>query len=365
MRGGRQKLVVRLAAGLALAGALAVVLALAATPSHAGTRAPHVLASFPRPLLGFAEDGNRIAWAIAPCGSIVAIRDLASGSTWTVKDHGAECWGGGALYGFDGIALGGRRAIWSTFTWGNDEYTSLETAVVGSRANTVLGETNWGGPGGCGGGDVVQALSADGETAVYSYVHITANLSACKWNKVLGGIYSVAPHRKIGGIPPAYALAVGDGVIAAIPVDTNAADMQLTPGPTQRKVYLYDTRTRSIRTVTARGTAREVAVSGSVLAVLVKLAGHNVIERFQTRNGAVLGSTPVPSASKPRDLSVSGKQVVYSTGREIWLLDGLSGKRTLITTAGGRPIGLSVEGKRVYWGENRGHRGSILTLTLP
>jgi hypothetical protein len=271
------------------------------------------------------------------------------------------------LDGFNGngFALGGSRASWYTFAQANDYYTTLETAVVGSRAKTVNGETNWGGPGGCGGGDVVQAVAADGETAVYSYVHITANLSACRWNKVLGGVYSVAPHRKIDGIPPADALAVGDGVIAVIPVDSNPADMQLIPGPKQHKVYLYNTRTRSIRTVTARGTAREVAVSGSVLAVLVKLAGRNVIERFQTRNGAVLGSTPVPSASKPRCLSVSGTQVVYSTGREIWLLDGLSGKRTLVTTAGGRPIGLSVEGKRVYWGENRGQRGSILTLTLP
>jgi hypothetical protein len=273
------------------------------------------------------------------------------------------------LEGFNGngFALGGRRASWYTFVQGNDYYTTLETAVVGSRAKTVNGETDWGGPGGCAGGDVVQAVAADGETAVYSYVHVTANpnISACKWTKVVGGVFSVAPRRKIRGIPGADALAVGDGVIAVIPVDTNPADMQVIPGPKQHKVYLYNTRTHSIRTVTARGTAREVAVSGSVLAVLVRLAGHYVIERFHTQNGAALGSTPVPSASKPRSLSVSRTQVVYSTGREIWLLDGLSGKRTLITTAGGRPIGLSVEEKRVYWAENRGRRGSVLTLALP
>jgi hypothetical protein len=347
------------------AAALTVLLAVMAEPTGADARVPGIqLASFPRPLLGFAHDGDLVSWALAPCGSIVAIRDLASGHTWTVKDHNAECVGGAPSYGFSGIALAGSRAIWSTFSAADFEYTSLETAVVGSRAKTVVGETTWD-YNDCSGGDLVQALAADGKTAVYSYVNVNGNSGTCTWNTVLGGVYSVAPDRKLVGIPPAYALAVGDGFVATIPVDTNPAGQRLDPGPKQHKVYVYSTQTHSARTVTVSGTARGVAISRSILAVLVKASGHNLIERFQTQNGAGLGSTPVPSTSNPHSLSVSGNQIVDSTGRQIRLLEGVSGERTLLTTTGNRPIGLSLEGKRVYWAENRGGRGSILTLTLP
>src|SRR5215469_4686629 len=159
MRGGRRKLVVMLAAGLALAGALAVVLAWAATDSHSGARAPQVLASFREPLIGFAQDGSWIASAQAPCGSVVAFRNLSSGRTWTLKDNNAECARGPPSVSFLGLALGGKRAVWSTGASADFYYTSLESAVAGGRAKTVVSETTWSG---CGSSDLVQAQAADG-----------------------------------------------------------------------------------------------------------------------------------------------------------------------------------------------------------
>jgi hypothetical protein len=308
---------------------------------------------------------------------MVAIGNLSGGRTWKIKDQNAECAGGPPASGFFAIALGGSRAVWSTWAAADFYYTSLETAVVGSRAKTAVGET--GGFDTCSGGDLVQALAADEQIAAYSYVNVNGDSDNCTWSSVSGGVYSVASNRKIPGIPPAYALAVGDGFIAAIPVDPNPADNRMDLPGWAEPVYVYNARTRSTQTVAMTGIARGVAVSGSVLAVVVKLPGRKVIERFQTRNGALLGSSPVPSTFDPSALSVSGKRIVYSTRREIWLLDGVSGKRTLITTTAAPPIGLNIEGKRVYWGENRGSRvyhgakcrrvcssrGAILALTLP
>ena len=381
MRKGRRKLVVMLAAGLALAGALAVVLAWAVTESHARARAPQVLASFREPLIGFAQDGGWTASAQTPCGSLVVFRNLASGHTSTLNDGNAECSG---YNDFQGLALGGDRATWSTYDYGNDFYTSMETAVAGSHAKTVIprgvvtgggdfnGETWWAGSGACGAGDEFQAQAADEGIAVYSYVNVVETSKSptnCSFIRVAGGVYSVVPNAKIQGLPPAYALAVGDGLIADLPVHFNQTSEALNPRPNQ-PVYLYDTHTRRTRTVQASGDVRRVAVSRSVLAVFAyspqraKSGAGHVIERFDTRTGAPLGSTPVPADTNPLSLAASGNEIVYSTKRAIWRLDGVSGKNTLLATTAAGPIGLSVEGNRVYWAENL-WRGRILMLKLP
>jgi hypothetical protein len=358
---GGQKLVLRSAVGLVLAGALAVVLASAATP--AGARAPHVLAFFPKPLLGFAQDGSWIAWAQAPCGSLVSFRNLASGRTWTLRDHNSECAGLPSQGSVLGLSLGGRRAVWSTSVATDFYYTSLETAVVGSHPRTVVGETTWDG---CGSGDLVQTEAADEGVAVYSYVNLNAeDPTYCTWLSLGGGVYSVVPDAQIRGLPPADALAVGDGLIAVIPVDSHMGDQRLAPRPNQ-PVYVYDTRTHSTQTLDmGSDAARGVAVSSSVVAVFAWSSAGHVIERFNPQTGALLGSTPFPANTYTLPLSVSGNRIVYSTPHGIWLLDGVSGKQTLIATTAAAPIGLNIDGNHVYWAENHRGRGRILTLKLP
>lgn len=362
---------VRLSLGLVASAALVFVLASAAAPSHAGAPAPGVLlASFPKPLLGFAHDGSRIAWAQAPCGSVVAIRNLASGGTWKAKDHGADCEPGFGFFG--GLALGGRRAVWATGWVGDFSYNELESGIVGSQPTIVVpdgvvtggdfpGETSFGD---CDGGDLITDHAADEGVAVYSYVAVNGDLDNCRWLSISGGVYSVATGAQIPGLPPAYAVAVGDGLIAVIPVGSDLASKSLAPKPSQ-PVYVYDTGTQETRTVPVEGAARYVAVSRSTVAVLAKSSAGQRIERSDARSGAPIGSTPVPSTTNPYSLSVSGKRIVYSTKQGIWLLAAASGKRTLITATAHAPIGLSIDGNHVYWAENQRRRGRILTLKLP
>jgi hypothetical protein len=56
---------------------------------------------------------------------------------------------------------------------------------------------------------------------------------------------------------------------------------------------------------------------------------------------------------------------VFSTGRTIRLLDSRTRATSVLATAGSRPIGLSVSGRRVAWAENIRGRGRIRALTLP
>jgi hypothetical protein len=383
MRGGTRKLVVRVLAGLGLAGAVTVLLASAARDSHAGAQAPRVLASFREPLIGFVQDGSWTASLQTPCGSLVTFRNLASGRHWTLSDNNAECSGEGSNGFFDGLALGGNRAVWSSGSCGNDCYSSLETAVAGGHAKTVnphgvvtdggdfAGETYMPGSGACGSGDWFESQAADEGIAVYSYANVEdgGGPTNCTFTGVAGGVYSVVPNAKIRGLPPAYALAVGDGLIADLPANYNTATQWFNSRPNQ-PVYVYDTRTRTKRTVHPSGDEGGLAVSSSELAVfayspvLAKSGAGHVIERFDSRTGAPLGSTPVPADTDPLSLAVSRNQIVYSTKRAIWLLDGVSGKNTLLATTTAGPIGLSIEGNRVYWAENL-WRGRILTLTLP
>jgi hypothetical protein len=318
-----------------------------------------VVASLDKGLLGFAADAGWVAWAQAPCGSVVAIRNLASARTWTLKDHGADCWGADPYGFFGGFALGGRRAVWSTGWSGDFSYNSLEAAVAGGHAETVVPETTW-----TGGGDnnEVVTQAADEGIAVYSYVNVNTDNSTCVVCKVTGGVYSVVPHAKIRGLPPAFALAVGDGLIADIPLHYHPTTQVLYPIRNQ-PVYVYDTRTT--RTVQATYAARAAAVSSSLLAVFEKSPQGHVIERFNPQTGAPLGSTPVPANTSALSLAGSGKWIVYSTGsHRIWLLDGATGKKTLIAAPKYAPMGLSIEGNHVYWAENPG-QGRILMLKLP
>ena len=88
------------------------------------------------------------------------------------------------------------------------------------------------------------------------------------------------------------------------------------------------------------------------------------IEWYDPRSGVELGSTAVAATIAPQ-LSVSGGKIVYRTGRTISVLDSANGKRSIVTTASATPIGLTIEGSRIAWGENIAGRGRIMALQIP
>jgi hypothetical protein len=59
----------------------------------------------------------------------------------------------------------------------------------------------------------------------------------------------------------------------------------------------------------------------------------------------------------------SGAGIVYRAGTKI-LLVGPSGVPKLLWTARGRPIGLSIVGRRVAWAESVKGHGRIVALTI-
>jgi hypothetical protein len=104
----------------------------------------------------------------------------------------------------------------------------------------------------------------------------------------------------------------------------------------------------------------DLALDGDSVAALVDAGSARRVERYDARSGRSLGSLQL--AGSAQDLDVSGNDVVFRVGNEIHLVTG--GRITLLERASARPIGLSLEGRRIAWAENvRGH-GRIRSITL-
>jgi TolB protein len=112
------------------------------------------------------------------------------------------------------------------------------------------------------------------------------------------------------------------------------------------------------------GRVRAVALSPSVLAVLVEGFFGKRIELFDPGTGTELGSVAVDATSAAA-LSAAGDRIVFAVGRRIMMLDVATRRLSQLAVAGAPPLGLSIEGRRVAWAENAGNQGRIRALTAP
>jgi Tol biopolymer transport system component len=115
--------------------------------------------------------------------------------------------------------------------------------------------------------------------------------------------------------------------------------------------------------------SRSVGLGGNRLAVLSVLArSHEArITLFDAHSGAPQHVVPVPGGSPFELAGVSGRWVVFRTGKTIRALDASTLRTAILAVARDGPIGLSVSGRRVAWAENACSctGGRIRALTLP
>ncbi len=334
-----------------------VAASLATPTAGAGpARVPTTLVTLQHAVYAVAQDGHRIAWAVGPCGS-VTIHDLTTGRNYGFS--GQLCANGG---GFGDLAFGGTQVGWWAYWHGNDYHQDLGAAGIGVKANDPVIETGATECNSGNDGDLITGLAADGGTVLCSYINVTSKDGyPCDFPvDKTGGVFLASTGKQVAGPPPALAIAASGGRVAVIPLNGDKKDNSPT-SEANGSVEVYDIGTgKLVATATVSGTARSIALSPTVLAVL---AGFQ-IERFDPTSGAQLGSTTVPSTISKR-ISISNQTIVYGTGRQIWLLDGITGKRTLLVTAAASPVAVSINGSRVVWGENTGGKSRIVALTIP
>jgi hypothetical protein len=314
------------------------------------------------PIDAFVQDGGRIAWSVrlSPMnGPTVWVRTLSSGSMDASEACSSENGAGGVVR-----ALAASRAIFDCWFLSKHEnfYWALYVAG-GDGVPTLLqglGEPRWG-------GEVLGPAAGDGVTLVYSTLdHTCTEYATCTFvggavKRVRGGSAATLP-----GVPPSAVLAAASGRIALAPAALGLPRIApVENGP----VEIRNASTGSlIRNFAPVGTVRALALSRSIAAVLVAdAAGKKRIERYALATGALLGSTPVSSATVA-ELDLAGTRIVFRTGRTIRLLDARSGRTRRLLTTGARPIGLSIEGRRVAWAVNRRFQGRgsgrIQSITL-
>ena len=98
------------------------------------------------------------------------------------------------------------------------------------------------------------------------------------------------------------------------------------------------------------------------IALLVKHGRKRRLELYNL-NGS-LRSAVVVSASI-RSVSAAARNVVFATGHAIRRLDARTGAVATLATTGRTPVTVTIEGRRVVWGENDRGGARIRTLTAP
>jgi Tol biopolymer transport system component len=107
-----------------------------------------------------------------------------------------------------------------------------------------------------------------------------------------------------------------------------------------------------------------LALDGGRIATLSWHPGGGEIIVRRASGGKVLARATVPRSVDP-ELSMSGRWIVFRSGKTIRILDANTRKASVLTVAKGTVIGLSIDGRRVAWGEQLlGRRDRIRAIVL-
>ncbi len=266
------------------------------------------------------------------------------------------------------LALAGTQALWTSYDAGNFIYTHVHTASPTLRDRKVFDLSFMPGPAD---GSWLGGVAGDGSTLVFGSI-----LQRCdvEWNcrrlDVEGGIKRVTTGTAdVAGLPSPFLLATSAGRIALVPAKTPRFFPDIGPprAAEYAPVQVYDLAGHLLSSFTPDGTPRAIALAWPRLALLFEFVdGRRQIELRDARTGGYwdvggeASMTRVPPTVNRVAVGTPG--AVYAIGNAVYLLRGQ--KPQLVARAGGTPIGLSIEGRRIAWAENVHGKGRIRTLTV-
>jgi hypothetical protein len=265
------------------------------------------------------------------------------------------------------LALAGTRALWVETEAGNEEYDHVVTGAPGQRqrelAMTVGSSLG-------GDGDYVTDIAGDGATLAYSVVHMRRLDTCidpgtpCNYFADSGRVRRVVGRstRLVPKMPPTVKLAVSGRRIAVVVASPKGPDPQVTP---TAWVEVHDAVSDALVTsFAANGLPVDLGLGPRYVAVLVngRCLHCRLIEWHSARSGKSLGVTSVPLNAT--DLAMSGRNVVFRSGRSIRYAAALDEQARLIAVAASTPVGLSIEGGRVFWGERVRGTSRIVSVAV-
>src|SRR5258705_36097 len=168
------------------------------------------------------------------------------------------------------------------------------------------------------------------------------------------------PPKLIPGTSPAVAVAASNGRVAYI--ETGAITKSGKPvAGADATIEVVDAASgRVVSTIRPQGTPVAVALSAHVLATLEKTRLGLRLAWYTPSSGSrtATGSVPVAIATSPA-LTASDQLVVFHVGRSIRAVEIGTGRVRSLVTAAAAPVGLSIEGSRLAWAENRKHGARV------
>jgi hypothetical protein len=297
-----------------------------ATVAAPGTAMAATIIRTNHPIRLFAQDRRRLAWAFT-CAE-VQIHNPRTGTTKTLSQ--LRC-GDRQFVDVDGLALAGRRVLWRTLfdvPCGNFD-GRVYTATTSSAQRRIDTHT------------FCSAFTADGDggTLVYSRADLGGG----------GRTYRVTESGervRLPGVAPTRKLATSEGRLA------------LVPRRGGNSVEIRDATSGALLTsFTPSDKVLSLALGTTRAAVLLTDAADARRIEWYDLSGTLVGSANVRADA--RRLDMAGPRVVYRTRRTIRLLDIRTEERTVIARPASSPIGLSIEGRRVAWAQNRMGEGRI------
>jgi hypothetical protein len=338
---------VRTAAAIAIGVAAAAASGIAA-PNPAGRLPVRTLHAFGTRLVAFAQDGPRIAWVTtdsSECPVKVFERTIATGKQVLLSTaKGDTCFESFLAGGQPEpvLALAGTRALWEIETVSHQEFDISIVTGEPARNDVSPALTAFNGGTDSGVDNSVPAPVA-GDAGTLAFID-NGTFTDAPGN---GEAYVVHRGRvtQVAGVAKATAIAA-DGARIAVAVP-GRVEMHRGAGP-------------AVATIGTSGPpVRAIALSGPDLAVLAgsRIAVFDLTTRQVVRTLPGTGVAPV--------LSLSGSALIFRRGRTIELADVSTGGVWRVAVAQTTPVGLSIDGTRIAWGETVHGRGVIHAVELP
>lgn len=138
-------------------------------------------------------------------------------------------------------------------------------------------------------------------------------------------------------------------------------DRWLTQAPRPETPIMVASKSGSTVTrITPKGEVKVLAMTRSTLAAITADNAGASIEIFRPLHRVVrLARTPAP------ELVAAGTTLIFHVGHVVFRLDARGGSPRAIAHTAAPPIGLSISGRRIAWGENILTRARIKAITLP
>ena len=154
------------------------------------------------------------------------------------------------------------------------------------------------------------------------------------------------------------------GELAAIGPDGSGKRLVTStkPAPDRSLVEFRRRNGALLSSFAISGVATAIATDGRHIALL--LNSRKPVLEVRASTGRVVYRQALPKATTPNYLGLSGRWIAYHAGKAIRLLDWRTGRESVLASVRS-PVGLSVEGKRVAWAEQRRKGSSIRAAVLP